>query len=204
VSEQLSPVSERRYRVGLQLGALGVLMELHEAAPIPTNGRRRWYVSDHSSLGMAMSFEQEVREEGVHNAPAEVRDEVSSRVDDWHGALPFSEVERTVIYDAYQRGHREPRDVPSQLRQEGYQRISSGVSSRIEGRELMSRWWAWRRELDQFAGQESLIEARATVARMTALLIRPSEMPDIYYDLVGRDRPVPYGDQSLDGDPSAW
>src|SRR6185436_9550834 len=78
--------------------ALGVYMELSAEADIRADGERRWYVGDHDALWASMYLEQIVRRESwPDDAPPDVRAELDEALLRWHGALPFSEVERSIV-----------------------------------------------------------------------------------------------------------
>lgn len=173
--------------------ALYAFIEVSEDAPVRTDGERRWFVSDHNALLISMAFEDHIRLEGLpSDAPADVRAEVSGYLDAWHEALPFNEPEREIVRGAYNAAPDRPlayREIPSQLRKSDFEVMESGVKKIVRGRELMRRWWAWRRELDEFEGQGNLGQAKEAVANLAGKLIPSERMPYIYYDLRGMQYP---------------
>jgi hypothetical protein len=151
-------------------------------APIPAVGRRRWLVSDYDSLTVAINLEDRVKKEGLPaDAPESVRGELNGYLDAWYMALPFSEAERGVVLDAYRLEealiHRD--SLASDIRKTKVEVVAAGVRSVVKGRDLMRRWWSWRRELDEFAGQGSLTQARVALTGLVERLIPPEELPII-------------------------
>ena len=191
--------AERWYEptTGWHIGrrALDVLIELDAPAPMPLSTERRWYVSDHNALLAVTGFETRLKLKGLaREAPADVRTEISDALDSWHAALPFSESEREIVRHAYEEGSQEAlayREVPGALRRQEFNIVSAGVRRVVSGRDPMRRWWAWRRELDEYEGQDTLHQARAAVTAIAGRLIRPENMPDIFYDLQVFTRPMP-------------
>ncbi|MFZ1990966.1 MAG: hypothetical protein WAW96_14485 [Alphaproteobacteria bacterium] len=167
--------------------ALYTVMALAEDTPMRADGERRWFVSDHDTLAVSMGLEEQVRSGGLSpEAPAEVRDEVTGYLDAWHAALPFNESEREIVRNAYHAsliGSLAYREIPTQLRKADFEVMASGVQTVVRGRDLMRRWWAWRRELDEFEGQDSVSHAKEAAAQLAGRLILPDRMPEIYYDL---------------------
>ncbi len=173
----------------LGIGALDVLIEGSKDAPVRTDGERRWFVSDHRALLASMSFEDRIRSNGLPSElPADARAELNGYLDSWHTALPFNEAERGIVCSAYRSVSRKVcayREVPGQLRRQEFEIVNVGLRRIVRGRDLMRRWWSWRREMDEFAGQGSLAEAKAALIRITGRMVSPDKMPYIYYDIQG-------------------
>jgi hypothetical protein len=123
-----------------------------------------------------METEQEAELRPVYRAVARL-----------HGALPFSEAERTWL------GEKEwsSADMTDDLMGETAEIMSGGVLRVLQGRELVRRWWAWRRQTNEFAGQGSLDEACRQLGVLAERLVIerhwPLEYPDMRATLVERD-----------------
>jgi hypothetical protein len=90
--------------------------------------------------------------------------ELSRTVDLFHVALPFSEGERRWLLDyamAFGFG-RAPTgfELPDSISGTETTIISAGLRQVLKGRELVRRWAAWRRGVDEFAEQDTVDEAR--------------------------------------------
>jgi hypothetical protein len=100
-----------------------------------------------------------------------------------HTALPFSEAERAWLLG------KDEQDLPDGIIGDSAEIMSGGILRVVQGRELVRRWWAWRREADEFAGQGSLDEARQALGVLAnTLVIEPNwplEYPDIRARLQG-------------------
>jgi hypothetical protein len=89
-------------------------------------------------------------------------------------ATPFSEGERRWIYET-----------PNQRRGQGLEELvgkateimEAGVYGTVSGRDLARRWWAWRRESQEFAGQNSLGEARGSLGNIALKLVNEPNWP---------------------------
>jgi hypothetical protein len=90
-------------------------------------------------------------------------------------AVPFTEGERRWMYEP-------PTD---QRRARGLDELvgrtdeimEAGVLRVVQGRDLARRWWAWRRERDEFAGQGSLHEARDALGAIALKLVSDAHWP---------------------------
>lgn len=97
-----------------------------------------------------------------------------------HAALPFTEPERAWLWGA------NGRDAPEGLVGEAAEIMAGGVLRVVQGRDLVRRWWAWRRETDEFAGQGSLDEARQTLGMLAETLVTEPNWPREYPDIRAR------------------
>jgi hypothetical protein len=96
-----------------------------------------------------------------------------------HAALPFSEAERVWLL------RKSSDEWPDGLIGEAAEIMSNGVRQVVRGRELVRRWWAWRRETDEFVGQGSLDEARQALGVLAETLVIESKRPE-YPDIRAR------------------
>lgn len=113
-----------------------------------------------------------------------------------HAALPFNEAERGIVCSAYRADSGEAgayREIPSQIRQQEFEIVSAGLGSVVRGRDLMRRWWAWRREADDFDGQDSLSRAKTALIQLVGLFVSPECMPPhISRDVHSQEQWVPF------------
>lgn len=86
-------------------------------------------------------------------------------------------------------------DIPRFLRPRSPTIVEAGLRRVVKGRDLMRRWWAWRRDLDEFADQGGLDQARAALVNLAGELIPPEGLPYIYYELQGLE--IPNSGESL-------
>jgi hypothetical protein len=88
-----------------------------------------------------------------------------------HMALPFSEAERGWLVRLYRHSH-VPTDetLPGMIETREAEIMSAGVKRVANGRELMRRWTAWRREADEFSGQGSFDQAREALQRVQEMM----------------------------------
>ena len=183
----------------LAIRAFDAVLAVWEGAPVPDSGERRWFVSDHDALSASMAFEDRVRSKGFPpEVPTGVRAELTGYLDRWHAALPFNEAEREIVCSAYQSDSGEVeayREIPSQIRRQEFEIVNAGLRSVVRGRDLMRRWWAWRREADEFAEQGSLSQAKAALIQLVGHFVPPENMPPhISYDLQGSSAPTERAD----------
>lgn len=99
-------------------------------------------------------------------------DEFLALRDRFHTALPFGEAERGWFLKAYS-GDFEPTGTGGNvLKAIGNQEariVTAGVRQVVNGRELVRRWLAWRRETDEYADQGTLDLARVTLDEIVTL-----------------------------------
>jgi hypothetical protein len=138
-----------------------------------TPGKLHWVQSDHSALFGLVQLEQ-AREPHHANLdyPWEKREALEARFREvrntFHGALPFSEPERywlTTTYTRLRLSEESDDDSPlvSRIRKQEGEIMASGLRQVVKGRDLMRRWWAWRRETAEFEGQGNLVIASAAL-----------------------------------------
>lgn len=193
---------------GIGSAALHTLSRTWWAVSKPSEGHRHWLANDYRVLNATFHLEGYIAARGLPSeAPPDVRLELNRCLGLWHSALPFSEAERGLILDADRSPEREAiepgpekvRGTARIVRKTELELIDSGVRKMVKGRELMRRWWLWRREMGDYADQGGLTQAKDALRDFVGLLIPAENMPGIYYDLQGQERPVPYRDDLLAG-----
>lgn len=184
------------------LGMQVMLAFIHTGAdaPMPAQGRRfRWMENDYESLYGSFQLESYVTTNGLPaHAPPSVRQELNDHLSDWRAAMPFSEAERGLVAGTHRELMAAPweegKSLDRMVRQKEVELVDAGVRKVVKGRELMQRWWLWRRDMDEFADQGGLDQARTALAALAGRLVPPDKMPEIFYELQGKERPVPYRD----------
>lgn len=164
----------------------------------PPADERGWAESDNVTLRAALSLEGDLRFFGLPNSGSdEVVDGLYDFVDRWHGALPSDEQERVAVYKLHlkSRNNAPPpiEDVPTLpelLQTTELELMTNGVRRAVRGRDLLHRWWEWRRGVGEFEGQDSYLEAMKALALMTARLVPPSVLPAVYYEVMGLEHPA--------------
>lgn len=83
---------------------------------------------------------------------------------------PFSYGERHMLADSLPESSPEPGEFAmmiAALQQESAEAIVGGRTQVIYGAELFRRWWAWRREVDEFAATGTYQQARVGLRRIS-------------------------------------
>jgi hypothetical protein len=142
----------------------------------PDERRWRWTPSDLWSFHNWHSVEEHVpaalAEPGL---TADQIDTITGTLMDVNVALPYDEAERYWLYAAYNEAYG-PGSIGVIRQRKPEEIVTSGLRKVIDGRDLMRRWWAWRRETDEFRGQGSLDIARNAL-RSLIETVAPSELP---------------------------
>jgi hypothetical protein len=124
--------------------------------------RRQWIGRDGWSFHECQEIDQAVPHA---RAELDVSDAavLSNLLHSFHTALPYSQAEWHWLHEAYY-------DLPvgpgrwNIIRRQEIQLVSSGLRQVVYGRDLLRRWWAWRRQTDEFQGQGTLDIARGALA----------------------------------------
>jgi hypothetical protein len=170
---------------GNQVGraALWMLGDLLKEKPnaSDTSDEVTWDKSDLSAFHMLQELDTGIKfiEPGPRVEGSDIGDlhRVFARL---HASLPFSEPEREWLWS---RQHKPGQEIPHGLIGETAEIVSAGVLHVLQGRDLVRRWWAWRRERDEFAGQASLDEARQALATLTETLVIESNLPSEWQEI---------------------
>ena len=151
-------------------GAIGTLLDYMSDTPSPLASDRRWQWAedDHDVLSCVVDLEQKYQplliprlrpffgpDEPV--PPIRQRDtgrEIARCMARYHAALPFEVAEREVLLQVCD--YNLPLgEVEGRIEAFESTVVSGGVRRVVQGRDLMRRWWSWRRQTDEFAGQGS-------------------------------------------------
>jgi hypothetical protein len=151
------------------------LYEPHSAIPLNEDELPTWdnVGSDFRAFRIYTDFRYTLDYIEPHEGTGE---ELWRAVDLFHAALPFSEGERRWFLDTYKAA----RSVESRKLGMRAQEVvagaettitSNGLHQVIKGRELIRRWSAWRREVDEFAGQATVEEAQQHAKEISRLVM---------------------------------
>jgi len=114
-------------------------------------------------------------------------------------ALPLTEAERVFLREDG------PDVLLKDILQYGGDFIAQGVRQPIDGRDMVRRWLAWRRETDEFAGQGTLDVAREALRGIVQLLQPNERLPIPYRQLRGIPvDPAEYFDPFVDLSPEEF
>jgi hypothetical protein len=150
----------------------------YDVPTVPEEGRGRWIKSDKWAFHNWRSMEEHIpaalSEPGLDATQVE---NVIGSLTDIHVALPYDEAERSWLSAAYCEAYDEAGAASiGVIRQRQAEEIMAGGLRRvIDGRDLMRRWWAWRRQTNEFTGQGSLSIARQAL-RSLIETVAPSEL----------------------------
>jgi hypothetical protein len=134
-----------------------------------------WQRADYLALGDWLELEEAVPLIDVFDdVEGGDRRKLHETLHAFHTALPFDEAERGwlgKIYDRLSEGGEYPsREMPRLIEGHEDQIMVEGLRKAVNGRDLMRRWIAWRRESGEYEGQGSLDQAREALGGLRELL----------------------------------
>jgi hypothetical protein len=143
--------------------------------------KRRWLPSDHLSFQATIEFAYEAHEAQARlYMPDEAEDSRDGIPLDWHldnvhTNLPFSEAERHWLIRTFyfKRGSAPERDAAAVVVGEAEctgSTVDAGQERPLDGRKLLDRWWAWRRDVFEFEDELSIhaaCKALCAIAEIT-------------------------------------
>jgi hypothetical protein len=186
-----NPQPEHRepYGKAPALLALRAVDLLHDLSDVPewSEGKRwQWVQSDRLALHGWYSLELETLD--AFTEPDLSRNQVGdmlSLLSDFRATLPFDEAEGNWLLDAYGDAFTEGQSAPvSHVRRHKPEVIvSRGLHRVVDSRDLLRRWWSWRRDTDEFAGQSGVDFSREALRKMIDTLTPGRELPSNYKTL---------------------
>ena len=120
------------------------------------------------------------------------RHHVERSLHTYYTSLPFSEAERHWFFDSYERLYGV--GLLDKLRQQEETIVSDGLPRAVSGRDLLRRWSSWRRQTDEFRGQNTVDIAREALRELVETLSPDLGLPDPYLTL--RNSLSPYHEPS--------
>jgi hypothetical protein len=166
------------------------LLELlsQDLAPLETDASG-WTEADSRALGATQEFDWLARLLVPPDAvSAEHRMENMELMATFRAALPFAEAERNWLLDDHRLDEGRSGSPGTEpwiaiARKSETSLMSSGIVRVVRGRDLLERWWAWRRETGEYAGQGSLDQARSALEGVIGLLAPELGLPAPYLAL---------------------
>jgi hypothetical protein len=173
--------------LSLGLSAYDALYDLCDVSPWSEERRGYWVPSDKRSFQGWFNIED--RTTPALADPTITEDQVEHLTEmlfTYNVTLPYDEAERHWLFDAYDGAW----GVGSIgiIRRQETRIVSGGLRRVVYGRELMQRWWSWRRDTDQFAGQGTVDLARDALCTLIEMTNPGVGLPQTYVALRGIDR----------------
>jgi hypothetical protein len=111
------------------------------------------------------------------------------RLRDFYHSLPFGEAERHWLLDLNYGAQSDDTeaDLEAKLSRQEATIISTGLQRVVTGRSLLHRWLAWRREADEYSGQDTLSVARESLRELIEIVVPDTSMPESYAALQATD-----------------
>jgi hypothetical protein len=131
----------------------------------------RWLNVDSHSYLAAFEFEDAIDRWGLPgDLSDDEREAVGADLSEWRSALPFTDAERRLILDvdAIAGSPEISRQIIGKT-----VILDDGEIKEASGRELMQRWWKWRRGVDQFKEGDGVERGRQAVYQFAGHLLGP-------------------------------
>ena len=131
-----------------------------------------WERPDRLALDVWFEFDSGIP---LLEVPLELTGNISARlfrtVLEYHTALPFTEAERGWLHTVYRQASPHRADqLHHMLEHHTGSVMAAGIRRPVSGHDLMSRWLAWRRQTDEYQGQDSLDQTREALKTLGDLL----------------------------------
>jgi len=178
----------------LGLSAHDALYDLSEDARWSGERRGYWLPTDRRAFEGWLSVEYHVPDA---QADPEITAEQLSHVDGllfkYRAALPYNEAERYWLFGVLD-DLEHSRGLIGVIRRHEGQIVSGGLRQVVYGRDLTRRWWAWRRQIEQFQGQGTVDVAREALRELIEIVDPDCGLPEPYLRLRGRGGSIPAAD----------
>jgi hypothetical protein len=152
--EPIVPAVEGKAAGYLAVAAVDLRDGLDRVPNVPASGRKQMINADRVTI-----YDWQELERRVPAAFSELSVEsgrtLADQLERLHFAMPYSEAERRWFRIAYG----DPEIGWNDMRQAEVEVVSGGLRHVVYGRELFRKWWAWRRDTDEFEGQGGRAEA---------------------------------------------
>jgi hypothetical protein len=159
---------------------------------------RGWYWPEGNALSSLVEFElilPHIRATG--DVLTDEMDCFATGVTAFHVALPLTEAERNWLLRVSDDTGPHSHSFEVNIGEADDEIISNGLRLRLDGRDLLRRWQAWRRETDEYADQGTLDLAREALRGVVQFLLPNEPLPESYRTLRGLDEPSPEADNGL-------
>jgi hypothetical protein len=166
---------------------LPALVELSQEAPSGGKTKGRWAVSDYESFEAALRLDNELcRTEIIACLPEHAGRMCRKEIVGWRTALPFHEAERDLLGAAYEEAFGDRAklaEISKEVRFTDFDLAIRGVHHVVSGRDLLDRWWQWRRGVEEFSERGAFDEAIRALAHLTRLLVPAPQLPLICLEI---------------------
>ena len=172
---------------------MDLLYDLCDPPAWTSDSRWRWVQGDR--IALHNWYVLEIEKVDALAEPTLDRNQVGDilgLVSEFHSTLPFDEAEGNWLLGLYgamfSNTDTTTSAIVSRIRQRQPEEIiSSGLRRVIDGRDLLRRWWAWRRDTDEYAGQGALDLSRDALYTMIDTLSPDLKLrlPESYVALRG-------------------
>src|ERR1700691_4830783 len=137
-----------------------------------------WHDADYDALAALVVFDWLVPHiRATSEVSAEEMAGFDLKLVAFHAALPFTETERNWLVKPFGAVDPTFEGISEQIGEREEEIVTSGVRQVVEGRDLLRRWLAWRRETNQYAGQGTLDLAREALRGLVELLAPDMPLP---------------------------
>jgi hypothetical protein len=179
---QKSPYGPMAARVGT--AALDALEWLSVDPHWHGGKQRHWKESDHESFWSTLECAHGIREagasrliEGVIQGPNGSQNQhhrLVMKLARFHHSLPFDEAQRDwllrgVYNDTWLTSPNRP--TIQQISCQAYRISSAGQHQEVRGKDLLDRWWAWRRRAFEFEGERTIWYAQSSLQGIGEMLV---------------------------------
>jgi hypothetical protein len=147
---------------------------------------RGWYDPESGALATLVDFDWQVPHiRAGRGVSIEEMEAFTTRLVAFRLALPLTEAERHWLHRV--KGAIDPHShwFESQIGDADDEVISAGLRTTIDGRDVLRRWRAWRREGEEYANQGTLDLAREALRGVVQLLLPDEPLPEPYRRLRG-------------------
>jgi hypothetical protein len=192
MDERWRPTSNERNHpygdIGAEVGAEAQFLLGELCRPLSEDGyydadgqRSEWHFADYYGLVGYFELERLVPHiRATDEVSVEEMNALDLKLRAVRLALPLTEAERNWLLDA--------KTLPDSLgpfRVPEIELVSAGLCQVGGGSDAMRRWFAWRREIDEYAGQGTLDMAREALRGIVELLCPGKPLPQPYRELRG-------------------
>lgn len=182
-----------------------LLDELSQPLLESQRDERGWYWPEGSALAALVDMDwhmPHIRATG--DVLPEEMEAFDTRLEAFRLALPLTEAERSWLHRLHIAVDPHSSSFEVDIGEADDEVVSAGLRVRLDGKDMLRRWQAWRRETDEYDGQGTLDLAREALRGIVQLLLPHWPLPESYRKLRGLPDPPKEEDDDLgdllDGD----
>ncbi len=182
-NEANHPYGDVGHYAGLEAYSLLDFLSRHIAAE--ECNEKGWHDNDGDAISALGAFDWLLTHiRATEEVSTEEMADFDIKVIAFRAALPFTEAERNwLVKPSY--GSLDPlyENLVKAVHSWSGEVISAGIRTAIDGHDLLRRWVAWRREIEEYADQGTLDVARETLRGIVAILAPRKALPTSYQQL---------------------